>query len=428
MTKPYYTFKQNSQKVGSFYDWPTGGHTVTGEQVGWTEVEIGDVPVTQSHRRSRDGVYRTGGTFFQYKVRKVTGGSSQAVFRPGYGKAYSGQFYLSDANDLVHHLDLQSPYDQDSVLQNLFGFGVSALDRLRADKPDFSTLNALYELKDTFHELKSAVQYWRRKTYKEMQRRRIAGRTAEWYLAIHMGWLPTLRDAQNFAHSLRQGDKRARQVLRDSGKPIRRRATLSRSGDSDDGSFNTPTYSPWSGGGYGIGANRPILVSNCYGYGTGGSGHSTSGEEVWCSGQARYLISDEFLKDKDAIYKMRMRLLGNQITPSVVWNAVPWTWLGDYFSNIGAFINNASEGVADRHWFDYAYIMNHKWFGKRDSTWQRNAIDVAGHAATVTTFRATTESYKARIAANPFGFTTGTPSVKQEAILGALGFSRLPNT
>jgi len=117
-------------------------------------------------------------------------------------------------------------------------------------------------------------------------------------------------------------------------------------------------------------------------------------------------------------------LLGIELTPEVVWNAVPWTWALDWVSNIGDCISNTSDMLVDGLVIKYGYVMEHYvasrtyYYGGSGKYKPTGGIVVSP----VTLFYET----KRRKRASPFGFGLDwsgfTP--RQLAITAALGLTR----
>jgi hypothetical protein len=124
---------------------------------------------------------------------------------------------------------------------------------------------------------------------------------------------------------------------------------------------------------------------------------------------------------------MMARIYGLRPSPAVVYNAIPWTWLIDWFSNLGDIIDNLDAGVADRLAADYLYVM-------RETTYRRernvrgalySSFDLKQYQYNLTS--TAIMSVKTRIKGSPFGFGVNPNSLTdhQIAILGALGLSHL---
>jgi len=115
-------------------------------------------------------------------------------------------------------------------------------------------------------------------------------------------------------------------------------------------------------------------------------------------------------------------LLGIELTPEVVWNAVPWTWALDWVSNIGDCISNTSDMAIDGLVIKYGYVMEHKVTTRSYYNTGSNSYKGAVVVSPVHLFYET----KRRVRATPFGFGLDwsgfTP--RQLAITAALGLTR----
>jgi hypothetical protein len=124
-------------------------------------------------------------------------------------------------------------------------------------------------------------------------------------------------------------------------------------------------------------------------------------------------------------------LINTDLKPSDLWQIAPWSWLVDWFVDIGGLIEAFQVGTSNRILSTYAYAMREEsltttlllrdirpdagsdprfWFGPKDYS-----IVMAA-------------TRKRRIRANPFGFILN-PSVSlnvgQQAILAALGLTKI---
>jgi len=115
-------------------------------------------------------------------------------------------------------------------------------------------------------------------------------------------------------------------------------------------------------------------------------------------------------------------LLGIELTPEVVWNAVPWTWALDWVSNMGDIISNTSDMIVDGLVLKYGYAMEHKVTSRTYYHTGYNSYKGEVTVSPVTLFIET----KRRKRATPFGFgldwSSFTP--RQLAITAALGLTR----
>lgn len=120
-------------------------------------------------------------------------------------------------------------------------------------------------------------------------------------------------------------------------------------------------------------------------------------------------------------------LFGLTPTPQVIWNAIPWSWLADWFSNAGDVLSNLDTGVADRCAADYFYVMREKGIiiTYNCDFYLANTTRYEGnHFSLDSVAQATTKS---RLRGDPFGFHLSEINLNpmQLSILGALGLSRL---
>jgi len=122
-----------------------------------------------------------------------------------------------------------------------------------------------------------------------------------------------------------------------------------------------------------------------------------------------------------------IELLGLEITPATLWNLAPWTWLLDWFSNIGTVAQNLSDLDWSNVLLDYAYLT---FVVKSTATtsvtlppsWGGGAY--TSSSPFIGTTVVTTE--KIREQASPYGFSVGWTGLNpfQLSILAALGMTR----
>lgn len=157
----------------------------------------------------------------------------------------------------------------------------------------------------------------------------------------------------------------------------------------------------------------------------------SSTREVWFSGAYTYwLDTSEDFGSKLRLYSdLANSLLGASITPEVVWNVTPWSWLIDWFTDTGTFFSNVSALQSDHQVLRYAYIMC-----KTTDVWTKSVEGIpvrpgsnfpaGGVASTYTTVT------KQRRQATPYGFgiDIGGLSSRRWSILGALGMSNAPGS
>nr|UJQ85254.1 MAG: hypothetical protein 1 [Leviviridae sp.] len=281
-------------------------------------------------------------------------------------------------------------------------WGADAYNRMKPTKPMFQGLNAVYELREVPEQLRQGFT------------KDLIGASNYW-LALQFGWKPLLQDIRNLVDTQSKIEKRLAWLMRHNGKPVRRRVVLS-------DTMNDPVVTrenPLGGNGL-----HPLLVSQYYS-GNERTVKQSSGTRIWASARFRYWLPPG---PQDIAWKrwMKAYLFGLTPTPSVIWKAMPWSWMVDWFTNVGHVISNMDGGVANRLASDYFYVMREDWARADATNWfttkRRDGTKVS-HTSTTTRIK----SKKSRVAGDPFGFNTNQNSLSsmQLSILGALGMSRL---
>ena len=232
------------------------------------------------------------------------------------------------------------PSDYDHSLWQAKAYGL-----LRPDRPKLDLFVFFAELRDLFHFNFKAI-----KGIKDI---------ADHYLALQFGWKPLLSDILGFIHELQNFERRLDYWRRNNGKPVRRSVQLYDGPISAGIIYNQPNI--------GITENTAILFSKpqltaqwriqvrkkVY-------------QKVWASGEFVFYIDDIRLPDK--VLELKLRDFGMNPSPARVWAAIPWTWLVDWFANVGDVLNNMSQQVSDRLVSNYWYSMmetsrEYEWYG-----------------------------------------------------------------
>lgn len=238
------------------------------------------------------------------------------------------------------------------------------------------------------------------------------------YLNVQFGWLPFLNDLRKAALSLKRASAILEQLQRDNGKHVRRRfsfppelqVSLTELGGYGDQSFyGTP----------------PVPVGACQ-----TTRNDRIQRQVWFSGAYTYhLPIGENLLDRWSMYEAKANvLLGTRVTPEVVWNLAPWSWLVDWKFGIGSALSTASKLSNDSLVIQYGYLMEKTL---REVTYSTSPYTVPGGTDRVPTSAITFRSEsKKRVRATPYGFGVNPASLsdQQWAVLAALGLSRGPRT
>lgn len=235
------------------------------------------------------------------------------------------------------------------------------------------------------------------------------------YLAVEFGWKPFINDLRSWYASVKSIDGQLANLRKHNQKWLRRGGTLSESHTS-----STPN----------MGAVIKFQPSN---YATGPYYYRDEvsyDSKVWFAGCFRYFIPG--LDDpKWGTARALRRLWGLNLTPSLVYELVPWSWLVDWFSSVGDVISNYDSITFDNMAAKYAYVMHYTKTTSRRTAFFRSRWSTSypiNYAYSNQKVEATVETEtKARAVASPFGFNLNLPdfSAWQVSILAALGISRL---
>jgi len=354
------------------------------------------------------------------------------VYRPGWNTpAYVGKF--CPTGHIVTTPRLNGIEDVDSRVALLTARGAEAWNRLRPDLPDFTLATSIYEMKDFIPLARDSLLRIIGQVAGVQNAKKAKGKKSElsksgqFYLAAQFGYIPLLRDIQNYVKAQKGAQKRLDQLMRDAGKPVRRRTSLR---DDSTPQIVGEVHKIGYDGEWGDNFLVPGLVTQCYRPNAGG-GTTTTVDLVsatWAEGSFRYFLPPG---PRNVVWKKGMlkRIMGHRITPRELYQVMPWSWLIDYFTSLGDLVSNLSSGVADKLICDYAYIMQTRT--ERLYTVSSTELVVSSDGTTgklVEASMLSTRTSKIRVPASPFGWGLSQKdlSPSQVAILGALGLSRLP--
>jgi hypothetical protein len=324
-------------KIGDWYDWPFSSNIVS-EAYTTSAHDVG-YKISSGHPYISALKSHTGGYFFLDKqgYTRTPGASATVIPRgPPGTPTYKGSVVVNPPG---------SPSLADASVWNDPDFYFNeAWNRARPAKPDWSALNAIYELKDIPQTLKSgfkAVFEGIGNTPKKQLRG-----AGEFHVALQFGWLPLWRDVKQFVWLQRNGQKRVDQLIRDNGKSVRRSGVLKTNSQTAEVSQ------------LGNSDFDPVFVIQAYNGQATGSVVHTIRDEIRYSGRFKYWLPPG-PQDVEWRRKILSRIYGERLTPSTVYNAIPWSWLADWFSNLGSFIDAISPGVEDRLATDYFYVTRY---------------------------------------------------------------------
>jgi len=242
------------------------------------------------------------------------------------------------------------------------------------------------------------------------------------YLNVTFGWLPFLADLLDVLNAVVNSRKIIEQYVRDSGQIVRRRRS----------------YSP-------INTHEPVqtfsgreLVFPVSGFGSyiepdAQKRRGTLTVRSWrtekYSFSAAYTYyldtGGDFFSDLRRFEQLANRLLGTRITPEVLWELVPFSWLVDWMSSTGVYISNYSSFNGDELVLRYGYVM------RQLEHWRQISFSGASYGGkSLGTVTETLSSIrKSRVRSTPYGFGLNPDAfnARQWAILAALGLTKAPN-
>lgn len=235
------------------------------------------------------------------------------------------------------------------------------------------------------------------------------------FLNYQFGWLPFYRDFAKFLINFQNQEKLIRQLRRDNGRPVRRGGTVDVVESTSVSSSSSPTG----------GLVYPALATQLYDGPETSTTTTTISEKYWFAARFRYWIPDLLDESKGALQgqeNINRILFGASVTPRTIYQLTPWSWMLDWVTSSGDVVANMNDTL-DNLTADYAYAMGHKTT-KREYVVKGKLKSGSPYQTSATSI----EEVKQRTMASPYGFgiLPGTLSLKQSAILAALGYTRIP--
>lgn len=248
------------------------------------------------------------------------------------------------------------------------------------------------------------------------------------YLNYVFGIAPTIGDLQGILQAIIHFDDNLKQLLRDDGQYVRRRfdfptSRSSRLIASDLSGDNIPTGAHLFGGIGGSYSNPNFFKTYADGRGMASLSEERS-ERYYFTGAFTYYLS-EVSSPGGAIARgaeYARLLLGIQgLTPDLAYQLVPFSWLADWFANIGDIVYNANAFQNDNLVLRWGYLMRETRIKR--TYWHSGIRFTTGPTGFITMTEEFTQ--KLRVKATPYGFGLNPNSFTegQWAILIALGLT-----
>jgi hypothetical protein len=232
------------------------------------------------------------------------------------------------------------------------------------------------------------------------------------YLNYEFGWKPFISDLLSIASSIDESEKLLSQLARDSGRNVRRRM-----------SFPTDRETTYTRDSLSFRCDAPSSVLSH----SGRTLVTETYHKSWFSGCYTYHYDPADLSEASRIATQARILLGIRIDPEVLWNLTPWSWLVDWFVNLGPVLHNLSAFGQDGLVLRYGYLMHHHT-RRTTETHHKVVQPMGGNFLDGTVSAAFRLESKRRIKATPYGFglTFSSFTLRQWAILASLGITLKP--
>lgn len=229
------------------------------------------------------------------------------------------------------------------------------------------------------------------------------------YLNYQFGWVPFVKDLKDWLNSIRNMDQQLAKLKRNNGRWIKSHGELfcNENHTSDLYLYVTPS--------------NGLTIQDK-------SREVKTFDRCWFSGSFRYYIPG-ITDGSWGKLKLTSKLWGLELTPSLAYELMPWSWLIDWFGNVGDVISNYTSINYDNMASRYAYVMRHTKTTEICKATVKAAYSEWGKPTDYSIHRLSTvvdAETKCRAAASPFGFNLEMADFSnyQLSILTALGISR----
>lgn len=299
-------------------------------------------------------------------------------------------------------------------------YGTKAMQIVAPGKSPASLLQFLAELRIDFPRL----PFLELSNRKLLSRRRTTGAIADEWLNLEFGINPSVQDIYKIAKTVLHCGKLIDQYYRDVGKMVRRSyqfdPIVTRSHLSGTAQFNRVLP-------LGESASQSTWINTMLANPTGGvsvDSDVTVTEKYSFAGAFTYYLDPLLgkLGSEGHFVQQAQYLLGLNLDLDLLYQLTPWTWMLDWFVNLGDCISITSRIAKQSLVLNYGYLMRESTAKATTSidrvVFQDGTIWRNVHSDAVIT-------RKKRIRSTPYGFGLNTASFtgEQWAILAALGMT-----
>jgi hypothetical protein len=344
-------------------------------------------------------------------------------------RGYDSSVYYGPIAD-VRLPPVVDPSYSDFVL-SLNSQGTDFIKRARPGNP---TAN-LFQFVGELHEIPRIprLRYLGLSTFRDL---------GEQYLNYEFGWKPFVKDLLDMYRTQKKLEKTLQSLRDNNGLVIRRRDKKRTSTTSSvlcEGSLSVPfghLGATLIGGnvaldGYYVGGPTGCADLDLYSF-TGQCDYNYTVYDAlttWNCGNFGYYVPD--IGSSQWTERAKRALFGQNPTPNQLWELIPWSWLIDWFSNVGDILSNLSTNAVDNETWTNCFSMREisrtheitistHW----DHLTGSYGFDVPAGQSSLTYSRV--ETNKLRRQASPYGFGLDWPDfdARKILILAALGITR----
>jgi len=253
--------------------------------------------------------------------------------------------------------------------------------------------------------------------------KKLPGLVSDDYLNAMFGLVPSVSDVLQICQAIVKSEDLVAQFLRDSGQIVRRNFEfpIERNESIVSLAPGEPLGSPFDNPGNSMG--QDVFDHDYEGYGLITRTVKSTEKYSWVGAYTYYLGEDDSAlgKIRSAAQLARIILGIEGLTPELLWELAPWSWLSDWFVDIGDIISNGTSFNRDNLVLKYNYLMRETHI--EDKYVHSGVRFHTGPTGPITYTEFFTE--KRRVKGTPYGFglTPGGFSNQQWAILAALGFT-----
>jgi hypothetical protein len=244
------------------------------------------------------------------------------------------------------------------------------------------------------------------------------------YLNGVFGVMPTINDVLKIANAVVNSQRILTQYMRDVGRSIRRSYVW----EPEKTSSYEVRPRDYLGFPYIFGSQGDLFRKS------DGSNHAPAGGDVtnmmetelkvWFSSAWSYWLD----ADSDLFSNMRTyaqlaeKLLGTNLDIELLWELAPWSWLIDWYTNIGDIVSINSALANDNLVMRHGYVSFHR-MARFTTIHSGMPFGNFGHTGPVSTSIETKEFQRVRATPYGFGIDLSSLSAGQWAILAALGMT-----